>query len=384
VPLGFACLFATYHGFDVIRERVSLSDDGHIDEYEKKWDEETEESEDDVAGLSLAFLTVQALRFAIGGTLPDVEGNESPAIAASHDFHHWGALVACAFVSTILVTVAIKGEQKAKEGGHSAHEGGHSAHEGGHSAHKTERVWKILRDYFTFGSAWCSFYGVHWAFAHTALGEQTAMLQVVVALVLSGLAFISIFVMDKVLDNDWLGEGEHAETATECLDEIILALCVLVGFSWEQSFDTAVVVVANSLRGNVPPAFTKLGMSLVLVAVVFPAWRFFILPKELELAEEDSEEGQRLLRLKSAAMQHYSLMVDAETDDHILDRAHLKMKQERWHCHRSHERSSAAPAGLIHLQVTSAGIHAVDHPRAPTGKKKTKHVGKSDTINLLA
>jgi len=84
-------------------------------------------------------------------------------------------------------------------------------------------------------------------------------------------------------------------------------------------------------------------------------------------------------------MQHYKLMVEEETDDHILDRAHLKMKQERWHCHRAHKQNTAAPDGLVHLQVSSMGIHEVDYPRAAhTGKTRTKHLKKASTINLLA
>jgi len=369
VPIGLTCLFVMYHGYDIVREKVSLSDDNEIDEYELKWDEETEDSENDVAGLSLSFLTVQALRFAIGGTLPNVEGLEAHASGTSHDFHQWGALLLCGVVFGILDTIAIKHEVFL-----------------GKSGERTERLWQIIRNYFTFGSAWCSFYGVMWAFSHTPLGEQKAMLQVIVALAVSGIAFISVFVMDKVLDHDVFGEDSH--TAHHILDEIILATCVLVGFSWEQSFDNAVSVVANSsLKNHMPSAVIKLGMSLFLVAIVFPAWRFFILPKELELAEEaDSEEGLRLHRLKAAARQHYKLMVEADTDDHILDRAHLKMKQERWHCHRAHQHSSYVPDGLVHLQVTSMGIHEVDRPRAHhSGRKRTRHLRQSDTtINLLA
>lgn len=366
VPIGFAVLFVAFHFFDIIREKVSLSDDGGVDEYELKWDEETEESENDVAGLSLSFLTVQALRFAIGGVLPNVEGVENADTAASHSVDDWGVLLLCSLGFAVFGFVAIQHD-----------------HLFGEPSQRTERAWKIIRNYFTFGSAWCNFYSVMWAFSHTSFGERPALLHVIIALFVSGIAFISIFVLDQVMDNNLF--GEEADTAHEVLDEVMLALCMLVGFSWEQSFDTAVGVVANSLKSDVPPALAKLVMSLILVAVVFPAWRFFILPKELELAEEASEEGQRLHRLKSAAQQHYKLMVEADTDDHILDRAHLKMKQERWQCHRAHERKSAAPDGLIHLQVTSMGIREVEHPHSQNnGKKRTRHIQKSETINLLA
>ena len=50
VPMGSVGLLIAYHIFDLIREHIAQMDDGEKDEYEEKWDEETEEAENDVAG----------------------------------------------------------------------------------------------------------------------------------------------------------------------------------------------------------------------------------------------------------------------------------------------------------------------------------------------
>merc|ERR1719433_1136089 len=213
-----------------------------------------------------------------------------------------------------------------------------------------------------------------WALSSQLVGSEQALLHVIIALFLSAVAFLMIFVLDKVIDNDLMGEGSEAAVET-----IILAFGVLIGFAWEQSFDAAVDVVADGLEGRFPKAGSKLFMSIVLVAVVFPAWRFYILPLEQELAEETQEEHQEQLRLKMAANQHYKLMMTEETEDHALDLAHLKMKQHRRNAH------GVQPAignvdGLRHIQVTLKGITEIkpETPAPDRPKVKVAHQKKGD------
>merc|ERR1719414_411228 len=101
-------------------------------------------------------------------------------------------------------------------------------------------------------------------------------------------------------------------------------------------------------------------MSIILVIVVFPAWRLYILPKERELAEDATEEGQKKSVLRAAASQHYALMMSGDTDEHLLDLAHLRMKQHRLQAHELNlPGSSVDDSSLKHLQVTAKGIKAV-------------------------
>merc|ERR1712129_455604 len=181
-----------------------------------------------------------------------------------------------------------------------------------------------------------------------------SLLHVVLALVVSAIVFVSIFLMDYIMDKELL--GKEPEAASDALEEIILALSVLVGFAWEQSFDTAVSILASSIANEVPQSVSKLAMSLSLVAIVFPAWRIYILPKELDFAEEESEHGQKKKKLKQFASAHYKLMVDAKTKEYQLDKAHLKMKRQRRECHHGHGQDLHPPDGLKHVQVTGRSI----------------------------
>eukprot|EP00442_Polarella_glacialis_P019042 CAMPEP_0115162084 /NCGR_PEP_ID=MMETSP0227-20121206/71758_1 /TAXON_ID=89957 /ORGANISM="Polarella glacialis, Strain CCMP 1383" /LENGTH=447 /DNA_ID=CAMNT_0002574241 /DNA_START=28 /DNA_END=1369 /DNA_ORIENTATION=- len=334
VPIGFIGLQVLFAAMDSIRWKISHMDDGEEDEFEHKWDEETEEAENDVAGLSLSFLTVQALRFYISGILPNAEGIEpwedsSPMAAGCFGF----------FALSIGV---LSSEKFMKE-----------------PSERVERVIEILNNYFTFGMSWCFFYGVRWAISSTQFTSENALLLVVIALFLSVVSFMLIFILDKAEDNKLFGEDEVAAGAGE---KMIQGLGILIGFSWEQSFDTAVGVVAAGLEGRCPPVLSKLIMSVMLILIVFPAWRRHILPTEQAMSEEITEEGAEKARLKQLAQQHMDFFLDKETGDDVLDRAHLEMKKHRRLIHQLEHPGRKIAHGLKHFQVTAKGITEVDEP----------------------
>eukprot|EP00930_Biecheleria_cincta_P036861 TRINITY_DN25267_c0_g1_i1.p2 TRINITY_DN25267_c0_g1~~TRINITY_DN25267_c0_g1_i1.p2 ORF type:complete len:326 (-),score=71.38 TRINITY_DN25267_c0_g1_i1:1228-2205(-) len=74
--LPISCLgqFVLQRCTDEIRSYVSLADDGEWDEFEKAWDEEVEESENDIMALTMSFNFIQAARFVITSRLPNSEG----------------------------------------------------------------------------------------------------------------------------------------------------------------------------------------------------------------------------------------------------------------------------------------------------------------------
>ncbi|CAJ1395672.1 unnamed protein product [Effrenium voratum] len=336
-------------------------DDGEKDEYEEKWDEETEEAENDVAGLSMSFLTVQALRFWISGILPNQEGIEPWEQAISHTTRqcHW--LMGSGLVFFVLSLAVLNAERFVHE-----------------PSERVERMIEIMNNYFTFGLAWCLFYGVRWAISATHFTQENALLMVAIALFLSAVSFLFIFVLDKVEDNHLFGEdSEIAEGATE---KMITGLGILIGFSWEQSFDTAVDVVSEGLRADCPPTISKMIMSICLVLIVFPAWRIFILPIEKELSEETTEAGAQKAVLKQYAQQHFELFLQHGTDEGDLDRAHLLMKSHRRKAHGLP--GPARNPALKHLMVTASGIQEVDAPEEHTKDKNKKKKSVSHKADL--
>merc|ERR1712050_700296 len=80
---------------------------------------------------------------------------------------------------------------------------------------------------------------------------------------------------------------------------VVQALGILIGFSWEKAFDTAVEGVSDFIS-FFPPSGTKLGMAIVLAAVVVPAWRMHILPTILAFEEEEEEEEEQEEKAKDS------------------------------------------------------------------------------------
>merc|ERR1712070_1370733 len=61
-------------------------------------------------------------------------------------------------------------------------------------------------------------------------------------------------------------------------EQIIKALGILVGFAWEQCFDTSVAAISSRLPS---PATLKLLFAVFVFVVHVPAWKWWILPMDV-------------------------------------------------------------------------------------------------------
>lgn len=345
VPIGGVGLSGLYYLTNTIRERISASDDGEVDAFEEKWDEEAEEAENDIAGLSLSFLTVQCLRFQIGGVLPNVEGVEPVAEAWTHPSSQVWLLTSAGIAFAAITVALVMGYQFIS------------------NMEYLERALRIAQNFCSMGFAWCLFYGAKWGLSAAGFTQEETLLRVCLAMFLSLLSFAIIFVLDKIADMDATGAA-----ADEAIRTIIEALGILVGFSWEQSFDVAVDSITQQIT-VMPASVTKLLMSLCLVAIVLPAWRIYILQSVLILEEElqakedqDTMVGYQELADKCESMRHASEKV-ISISEHELDLEHLEIKQMRRVL-----RGELYP-GLKHFRVTMNGISEVKQEYKPPTPK---------------
>lgn len=375
VPLAYFGQFALFGIFDYIRDKVALGDDGEVDEYEEHWFKETRESENDVAGLSLSFLTAQVIRFYVCGKLPNLEGLEPWAEETGHSTIE----VVQLYVSGAMLgfgSIIIMQAQSAY---------GESWESRGYK--RVARLADILNVYFVFGNAWCFFYASKWLVGSMqvlATLEEESLVMVVLAMFLSAVSFTVIYFLDKMNDVHLFGEGKQADDAIE---QVIMALGILVGFSWEQSFDVAVSTVSRSGDEEASPAIIKLVLSFMLVAVVFPAWRWYILPTEQELNdrnETDPDDLHTEQYLKNINAQMLQMLLKKGTKEKDLDLAYLRMKESRWKAfhHEQHQKRSAfthknGEQPLTYLRITAArGIEDV----APTDPKP--QLSRRDLLDL--
>lgn len=274
--VAFISLSILFWMYDKVRDVVMLGDDGKKDEMEEMWDEETEETEDDVMGLAVSFMTVQVARFAIINVLPNEEGEVEGEMA--YTLGQAGAVVGFGvfiFALHVIRTQVIKGDIF------------------------TKRVTEQFKVICGMVFAWCFFFGIQMFVEHivdaeglsdAAKGVETIK-AVAVAVLITFCCYVMIFVLDKLADADFTDDA-----IDKSIRELIKALGILIGFAWEKSFDAAVVSVAEEASHSLAPSVTKLIMSVVICITVIPAWRWYILPQLQELGcfeeEEEEEEGE--------------------------------------------------------------------------------------------
>lgn len=178
----------------------------------------------------------------------------------------------------------------------------------------------------------------------------------IVAILISFIAFFVIWCFDKVEDSKLFGEE-----VDKIIETIIAALSILMGFGWEQSFDVAVDVISEKVDKYIPKAFARLIMSFSLWALVFPAWKRYIVPTELDLGEEiKTGLGQKKRKFKDKLLKHHDQFLEGELSEMELDHAHVVMKLHR----RAHHGRCIKPVKdtekpLTHMLLTSKGLTAV-------------------------
>lgn len=242
------------------------------------WDEQTEEAENDMAGLCLSFLSVQAIRYSLVGVLPDREGHERP----QHQ-HNMRCIAILGGVGLLFAFLTLLSMILAKRGTRG-------------EASFLQRIFTVCEHIFAMSFAWCLLYTVKWSVVHVtpdALDPNGVMTRVVLALTVSFLCFALIFFLDKIEDLDCTGAS-----VDRAIEHIIFAIGILVGFSWEQGFETSVEVMAELTPR---PIELKAVLAGVVAVTVIPAWSMYILKTVIELEKENEERHDSHKKLPSAS-----------------------------------------------------------------------------------
>jgi len=142
--------------------------------------------------------------------------------------------------------------------------------------------------------AWSLQYAGRWQIARILkqiglpFTEHSTAEQVIVALTLMLVSFAFIFVLDYFEDLDATGE-----VADRCIRSISTALGILIGFSWEHSFESGVTVLSTELKvlASSNPATMRMVLSVAVSSVVIPAWRKHIVGKVHKLELEHYERN---------------------------------------------------------------------------------------------
>jgi len=130
--------------------------------------------------------------------------------------------------------------------------------------------------------------------------------------------------VDKIADNmrtAYEGQKDTLLFVEEIIRVIINSLGILVGFSWEHSFDGSVEDIAENapLRGKAASVNTQLILGIAVCALILPAWREYILQKVMLI--EDMMRKKRGL-----ASDEESEEEESEAGDHDAHGEHLALE----------------------------------------------------------
>jgi hypothetical protein len=249
-------------------EEELLMKEGHLYVLHK-YEEEVTEAMNDVASLCVSFLTVQACRFNVSGVLPDNLGIEEEKW--QHPMR-CSVILAClavffAVASAVFVVIYSKAFSEIPKPGS--------------FWSLVKRAVAVSKSASAMCMAWCLLYVAKWEVGRNLnmyVNPNMIIARVCMAVGISFFSFTIITLLDKLADMDCTGP-----MTDEAIIQIINAISILVGFSWEQAFDGAVEV----LGARTPhPVVAEMVLAVFVAVVVIAPWRRYILMKVIHLQDE--------------------------------------------------------------------------------------------------
>eukprot|EP00928_Gymnodinium_smaydae_P039167 TRINITY_DN26812_c0_g1_i1.p1 TRINITY_DN26812_c0_g1~~TRINITY_DN26812_c0_g1_i1.p1 ORF type:complete len:160 (-),score=21.39 TRINITY_DN26812_c0_g1_i1:95-574(-) len=126
---------------------------------------------------------------------------------------------------------------------------------------------------------WCLLFGTRAVFVRFKDHIMAAVQgQILLALSLSIFAGLAVFLLDAIDD---VLRHQSGAAASTIIRIIITSLAVLIGFSWESSFDISSAAISSS---NNHQRMCKFFLGTFVFFFLVPAWKQHILKKEMALA----------------------------------------------------------------------------------------------------
>jgi len=225
----------------------------------------------DVIALCTSFLLIQVVRFGLTGHLPNLYGGEPAKEVESHTALQISFLFTFAILGAIFAGASFFIRRKVA------------------SSHG-KRFLLTFQLSMAMTKSWCFFFAGVWIMgslgvaASLGVSEESALLDMILALALSFYAFVLIFALDKLADADFTDGDADAFIYT-----FMGGLGILIGFAWEQAFDRSLETVVEFMEEDThawPEPILKALLAFCVVILVMPAWRWWILRTAL-LAQKE-------------------------------------------------------------------------------------------------
>jgi len=257
--------------FLVFRVAELLSCRGRLEQLVDLFFDSVDDAEVDVLGLSASYLLVFCIAFGITGVQSNFELAQLPSSTS-----FTGALGLLAFGVVVLATsiaVAVIWTRRPNEPTFAT------------------KVRELLQSALSLVFSWSLIRAVQWAIIDLCkkqvfdLLPASLVVRLASALIVSAASFFVILPLDKIEDSirGLRGTGR-------LFKDVIMALGVVVGISWEPVFNKSIAVITHTYSN---PVLGHITMALALVIVMLPAWKRFILSKQVTYSQTTHERRSK-------------------------------------------------------------------------------------------
>jgi hypothetical protein len=250
--------------------------DGRVGEEEKEWLRLIERVEVEAGALMLSMVSMQILRFYLGGELPDAAGTEHGMVF--HSFAQIVGLLGVGVQSAVFAFALISGEQGSPQRG-----------ENGQLSYKATCL-ELMKAFFANMTVWSSLTSFQWLIQRSVFGGRDAGIAVRFVTALGITTSAVGILLGKVHQNFAPQNRESAKVA------ISTALAVASGFAWERCFSDAFLSLAHTgaLMGmdaipscgelcfRIARAQNHAILSGVAGLIIYPALYYHIAPRVLD------------------------------------------------------------------------------------------------------
>jgi len=333
VPIALFVLVALLFISHVVREYI-IHFDGRKSDRENLWAEIAAESELDAAAVCLSFITMIILRFWVSGIMPDRSGFEG-IDTAQHPLWQSAALfgLGLTFLIFAILLTFICAEDAYEE------------EEPLGCEWWLKRPKLVVEKYFFFTTGWLWLISLHWFISSYLLPSEASPIEefLAVAVCSTVLVLLSLVIMELI--GEFFRRAGH-RSGSEAVDDVMGAMGLVVGFSWERVYEQSLATVAaDHANGNsFAQVLIKTVYGVIFTLCIVPALYLFVTPKALEENQfameekygpfpkvdpgEDDEEYDFPHEFAHAVAEHYHLPVDHEHKKGSAAELHLIEQEE--------------------------------------------------------
>mmetsp|Transcript_132409 Transcript_132409/g.240864 ORF Transcript_132409/g.240864 Transcript_132409/m.240864 type:complete len:637 (-) Transcript_132409:48-1958(-) len=258
--------------------------------FQMMWNRQCQVAEDDVLGLTLSVVSVNSIRLAINGMvpegvgcLPDQHQREVGQTCEDFDEYHrtqkqMFLLFGVGFVFVVALFFVKLFQEKFFPEDEEAEDKGNQFRVSNRTA---DRMSETLVIVLGMAFSWCTFFFNKQLLndlGHRYLGGETATIGLFLALEVTYLAFGCMFLLNRLVE---LPDKYTPPAVDHSIVAVINAMGVWVGFAWESTFEEGVDNLSEKTRkfgGRDAPATARFVMGIIISIFVFRTWRRFQIP----------------------------------------------------------------------------------------------------------